>query len=144
MVSLFEEARFSSEADSLNFQALRRPGGYAAVPSDDADGGISPQTSSQALLSRDDRLHGGTLVIHPDGHSYTYSYGPKGLTGLLHNYYALGCAVFVSIGGLLFGYDQGVIANVLVMKDFTQRWPIGAWEKGVMSVFRPWLPRFRR
>ncbi|EPT00414.1 hypothetical protein FOMPIDRAFT_1023794 [Fomitopsis schrenkii] len=105
-------------------------GGYAAVPSDD----VSPQTSSQALLSREARLHGGTLVIHSDGHSYTYSYGPKGLTGLLHNYYALGCAVFVSIGGLLFGYDQGVIANVLVMKDFTQRWLIGAWEKGIMTA----------
>lgn len=34
---------------------------------------------------------------------------------------------------MLFGYDQGVIANVLVMKDFTERWPIGAWEKGLMS-----------
>ena len=44
--------------------------------------------------------------------------------------------MFVSVGGLLFGYDQGVIANILVMKDFTQRWPIGAWEKGVMSTSR--------
>ena len=121
---------------TTSLQALRRPGGYAAVPSDDAEGGASPQTSSQALLSRSTRLHGGTLVIHSDGHSYTYSYGPGGLTGLFHNYYAVGCAMFVSVGGLLFGYDQGVIANILVMKDFTQRWPIGAWEKGVMSTSR--------
>lgn len=105
------------------------------VPSDPSED-ASSQTSSEALLSQESRLHGGTLTIHPDGHTYTYSYGPKCLTGLLHNYYALGCAVFVSIGGLLFGYDQGVIANVLVMKDFTQRWPIGAWEKGIMSTSR--------
>ena len=60
---------------------------------------------------------------------------------MLHNYYALGCAVFVSIGGLTFGYDQGVIANVLVMKNFLERWPdIGAWEKGLMS--EPTAERF--
>ncbi|TFY61333.1 hypothetical protein EVJ58_g4585 [Rhodofomes roseus] len=108
--------------------------GYAVVPADDVGSVLDANASSQALLPREARLHGGTLVVHPDGHSYTYSYGPKGLSGLLHNYYALGCAVFVSIGGLLFGYDQGVIANVLVMKDFTERWPIGAWEKGVMTA----------
>lgn len=108
--------------------------GYAAVPADDTDSIIGANASIQELLPREASLRGGTFIVHPDGHSYTYAYGPKGLTGLLHNYYALGCAVFVSIGGLLFGYDQGVIANVLVMKDFTERWPIGAWEKGVMTA----------
>jgi hypothetical protein len=77
--------------------------------------------------------NGGSLVIHDDGR-YSYSYGPKGVAGLRHNYYALFCAVFASIGGLTFGYDQGVIANVLVMKDFKARWPIGPWEKGLMSA----------
>ena len=79
-------------------------------------------------------LHGGSLTIRPDGTEYSYSYGPSGLAGLRHNQYALWCAVFASIGGLTFGYDQGVIANVLVMKDFTARWPIGPWEKGLMSA----------
>ena len=69
-----------------------------------------------------------------DGIKQRYSYGPSGLAGLWHNQYALLCAVFASIGGLTFGYDQGVIANVLVMKDFVARWPIGAWEKGLMSA----------
>ncbi|KZT05381.1 general substrate transporter [Laetiporus sulphureus 93-53] len=106
---------------------------YVALPNEDATGGETPE-SSEPLLSPENAFHGGTLVLHKDGRGYTYAYGPKGLKGLLHNYYALGCAVFVSIGGLLFGYDQGVIANVLVMRDFTERWPIGAWEKGVMTA----------
>lgn len=68
-------------------------------------------------------------------YSYAYAYGPAGLAGLRANTYALGCAVFASIGGLTFGYDQGVIANVLVMQDFVVRWPVGAWERGLMSAF---------
>jgi hypothetical protein len=64
----------------------------------------------------------------------------RSTSSLLDNRYVLGCAAFASIGGLTFGYDQGVIANVLVMKDFTQRWPIGPWEKGVMSAhFLPYV-----
>ena len=91
---------------------------------------------SSRLLPQDayDDLHGGSLTVHPDGTEYSYSYGPSGLAGLRHNQYALWCAVFASIGGLTFGYDQGVIANVLVMKDFMARWPIGPWEKGLMSA----------
>lgn len=70
-----------------------------------------------------------------DSYTYTYRYGPPGVAGLLRNRYTLACALFASIGGLTFGYDQGVIANVLVMKDFLERWPnVGPWEKGVMST----------
>ncbi|KAH9944779.1 MFS monosaccharide transporter [Amylocystis lapponica] len=107
-------------------------GSYAVLSGEDA-----ADISSQPLLPSPDSdatLHGGSLILHADGHGYTYAYGPGGLPGLLHNRYALGCAVFASIGGLLFGYDQGVIANVLVMRDFTERWPIGAWEKGLMTA----------
>ncbi|KAJ3859534.1 MFS monosaccharide transporter [Lentinula novae-zelandiae] len=78
--------------------------------------------------------HGGQITVHPNGHSYTYTYGPKGLAGLALNRYALLCAVFASIGGLSFGYDQGVIANVLVMKDFMTRWPISPLEEGFMTA----------
>lgn len=56
------------------------------------------------------KLPGGTFTIHADGHSYSYAYGPKGLAGLRHNRYALLCAFFASIGGLEFGYDQGVVS----------------------------------
>lgn len=82
-------------------------------------------------------LHGGTLSIHADGDSYSYCYGPRGVAGLLRNRYAVGCAIFASIGGLSFGYDQGVIANILVMRDFLARWPVGPWEKGLMSMSLP-------
>jgi hypothetical protein len=73
-----------------------------------------------------------------DSYTYTYRYGPPGVAGLLRNKYTLACALSASIGGLTFGYDQGVIANVLVMKDFLERWPdVGPWEKGLMSTFLP-------
>ena len=72
----------------------------------------------------------------PDSYTYTYRYGQPGLVGLLQNKYTFACALFASIGGLTFGYDQGVIANVLVMKDFLERWPdVGPWEKGLMSTY---------
>lgn len=81
-----------------------------------------------------DTPHGGSLVVHEDGHTYNYSYGPSGIPGLVRNRYAVACAAFAGIGGISFGYDQGVISNVLVMKDFLTRWPIGPWEKGLMTA----------
>lgn len=32
-----------------------------------------------------------------------------GLKGLWNNSYVFGCAIFASMGGFLFGYDQGVM-----------------------------------
>ncbi|KZP13010.1 general substrate transporter [Athelia psychrophila] len=93
--------------------------GYIAIPS-------APSSSSLRKASPG-------VTLHPDN-TYTYAYGPPGLPGLAHNGFALCCAVFASIGGLTFGYDQGVIANVLVMKDFAERFPIGPWEKGLMTA----------
>ncbi|KIK50759.1 hypothetical protein GYMLUDRAFT_51026 [Collybiopsis luxurians FD-317 M1] len=97
---------------------------YARIPNDPTD------SESRSLQTP----HGGQLTLSPDGRSYTYRYGPKGLAGLAHNRYALLCAIFASIGGLSFGYDQGVIANVLVMKDFMARWPITPLEEGFMTA----------
>ena len=53
---------------------------------------------------------------------------------MLHNKNVLLCAVTAAFGGLTFGYDQGVIANVLVMKDFVERWHLSAWDTGLMST----------
>ena len=98
----------------------------------DASSPLLPVPSSPAGLVD---LRGGTLSVHPDGENYSYAYGPTGLAGLCANTYTLRCAMFASLGGLTFGYDQGVIANVLVMKDFTARWPVGPWELGLMSAW---------
>jgi hypothetical protein len=97
----------------------------------DASSPLLPTPSSPEGLVD---LRGGTLSVHPDGEHYSYAYGPTGLAGLCANTYTLRCAVFASLGGLTFGYDQGVIANVLVMQDFRTRWPVGPWELGLMST----------
>ncbi|KAJ3991435.1 hypothetical protein F5050DRAFT_1189507 [Lentinula boryana] len=106
---------------------------YARLPNDTAN------SETRHLLNREPVVHhtthGGQITVQPDGRSYTYTYGPKGLAGLAHNRYALLCAVLASIGGLSFGYDQGVIANVLVMKDFITRWPMTPIEEGFMIIF---------
>ncbi|KAK7691885.1 hypothetical protein QCA50_005289 [Cerrena zonata] len=81
-----------------------------------------------------DAKHGGTLTIHPDGHSYTYSYGPRGVAGLFHNKFTMGVAGLASLGGVTFGYDQGVIANILVMEDFRQKFPTTSWQIGLITA----------
>jgi hypothetical protein len=95
--------------------------GYLEAPSNTSD--IDSQTefyppenasssSTEPLVSHWNGariIKRGSFTVQPDGHTYTYSYGPKGLAGLRHNYYALLCAFFASIGGLDFGYDQGVV-----------------------------------
>ncbi|KAG6907339.1 hypothetical protein DXG01_009296 [Tephrocybe rancida] len=118
----------------------RGDGGYVALRSSAAEHNTIPDdessigTAQEPLLSQGNPKLRGTFNLHQDGHTYSYSYGPKGLAGLLHNYYALLCAFFASIGGLTFGYDQGVIANVLVMTDFMERWPITPLQKGSMTA----------
>lgn len=121
--------------------------GYTPLRTEDPDLRVIPSSGRVSEESYRVRSipYGGSLDFTPpgsgsssftlDSYTYTYRYGPPGVPGLLHNKYALACALFASIGGLTFGYDQGVIANVLVMKDFLERWPnVGPWEKGVMSM----------
>ncbi|KAH7052113.1 D-xylose-proton symporter [Macrophomina phaseolina] len=42
---------------------------------------------------------------------------------LRENPYILGLASFASLGGFLFGYDQGVVSGVLTMESFAARFP---------------------
>ncbi|KAJ3767506.1 MFS monosaccharide transporter [Lentinula raphanica] len=99
---------------------------------------MASRTSGYRELSDEEVVlpHGQIQITNADSDSltYTYAYGPKGLAGLAHNRYVVLCAVFASIGGLSFGYDQGVIANVLVMKDFNARWPLTPFEEGLMTA----------
>ncbi|KAL8860522.1 MAG: hypothetical protein Q9178_003182 [Gyalolechia marmorata] len=48
-------------------------------------------------------------------------YGPTGFKGVFISYYATLCAAFAAIGGMVFGYDQGVVSVVLVMPQFLAR-----------------------
>ncbi|XP_006460576.1 hypothetical protein AGABI2DRAFT_220643 [Agaricus bisporus var. bisporus H97] len=115
---------------------------YRTIPQIDDDPGSNDVRADQPFLSSrflsgDSHItsltNKGSFTTHPDG-SYTYAYGPGGLRGLKHNYYALLCALFASIGGLEFGYDQGVIANVLVMKDFRTSFPLTPIVMGTMTA----------
>lgn len=49
--------------------------------------------------------------------------GPQGFRGLIENKKALGLATFASLGGVLYGYNQGVFAQVQVAPEFMNRFP---------------------
>lgn len=51
------------------------------------------------------------------------SYGPPGFRGIFSSSYVALCAAFATIGGLLFGYDQGVMSVTLVMDSFLNTFP---------------------
>ncbi|KAL5531871.1 hypothetical protein ACEPAF_5434 [Sanghuangporus sanghuang] len=113
--------------DEKRRNQTHRDDGYVVIPTD-ADGDASREEASTKVTNGIFAVHGGAT------NNYTYAYGPGGVAGLRHNSYTLASAVLASIGGLLFGYDQGVIANVLVMKNFKLRWGMTEWQEGVMTA----------
>ncbi|KAJ7496412.1 MFS monosaccharide transporter [Mycena latifolia] len=96
---------------------------YVALPVSPHHGEDSPTHEEGAqntpLLPPPGAARHSGLTVDPDS-NYSYSYGPPGLAGLWHNYYALLCA--------------GVIANVLVMEDFVRRWPLTPLQKGALTA----------
>ncbi|KAL8920659.1 MAG: hypothetical protein Q9208_006141 [Pyrenodesmia sp. 3 TL-2023] len=64
----------------------------------------------------------GAFVHHAEAvWSERAPYGPTGFQGLFISYYAALCAAFAAIGGMVFGYDQGVVSVILVMPQFLSR-----------------------
>ncbi|KAL8853961.1 MAG: hypothetical protein Q9221_001269 [Calogaya cf. arnoldii] len=68
-------------------------------------------------------------------------YGPTGFRGVFISYYATLCAAFAAIGGMVFGYDQGVVSVILVMPQFLARFtrvsetaPGAGFYKGLMTA----------
>ena len=69
------------------------------------------------------------------------TYGPSGFAGIFLNYYASLCAAFAAMGGMIFGYDQGVVSIVLVMPQFLSRFsqvsdtaPGAGFDKGLLTA----------
>ncbi|KAK0532425.1 hypothetical protein OC842_003288, partial [Tilletia horrida] len=62
-------------------------------------------------------------ALASDSEALRRAYGSTGVQGLIADRFVLGMAALASLGGLLFGYDQGVISVTLVMEQFTSRFP---------------------
>ena len=67
----------------------------------------------------------GDIFIHHSEAVWEHrdTYGPPGFKGVFTNYYAALCAAFAAIGGMIFGYDQGVVSVILVMPQFLAQFP---------------------
>lgn len=81
-----------------------------ATKSDTQEGNIPIQNNGDIFIH-----HSEAVWDHRD------TYGPPGFQGVFTNSYAALCAAFAAIGGMIFGYDQGVVSVILVMPQFLAR-----------------------
>ncbi|KAL3959399.1 hypothetical protein ACCO45_007561 [Purpureocillium lilacinum] len=108
-------------------------------------------SSRQAMPSDTPRDSGGAAMNDASsGDSSLEPYGPAGTSlafllnsfrGIFSSPYVASCAAFAAIGGLLFGYDQGVMSVTLVMDYFLRRFPEvsddapgAGFKKGLMTA----------
>ncbi len=82
-----------------------------------ADAAPAATDSSEATRTED------VTAVHSDQSldRLREPYGPPGFGGLFSSSYVALCASFSALGGLLFGYDQGVVSVILVMPQFLDR-----------------------
>ncbi|KAG0143015.1 hypothetical protein CROQUDRAFT_724768 [Cronartium quercuum f. sp. fusiforme G11] len=87
----------------------------------------SSDSPSKPILSLDPTLPQFDHLSANSSQSPSPSSNPLPSAGLLYgirkNRYVLNCALFASLGGILFGYDQGVMSIILVIPTFTSRFP---------------------
>lgn len=76
--------------------------------------------SENLIKSRDSDDDKRTNIINTED---SLGYKSTNIRNLFKSRYVVLCALYVSIGGLLFGYDQGVISIVLVMPHFLKKFP---------------------
>ncbi|KAK0309222.1 hypothetical protein LTR01_004329 [Friedmanniomyces endolithicus] len=81
-----------------------------------------------------------TLRASPDDHHHQPQCKPA-LNSLFASRYVVLCASFAALGGLLFGYDQGVVSVILVEPQFLQRFgriaggaPHAGFWKGLLTA----------
>jgi hypothetical protein len=67
-------------------------------------------------------MGGGGAAAAGDMDAVIAMHGQAGWRGLFHNGRALGLALFASLGGVLYGYNQGVFGSVQVMASFNARY----------------------
>ncbi|RMY74654.1 hypothetical protein D0863_03081 [Hortaea werneckii] len=65
--------------------------------------------------------------------------GPPGLKGLIHNGKTTSIACFAALGGLVYGYNQGMFGQILTMRAFTdhlQPWydDVGGTARGLLTA----------
>lgn len=96
--------------------------------------------SNAAEASSRSALDDGIFVHHAEAiWEQRDTYGKSGIRGVFGNYYVSLCAAFAAIGGITFGFDQGIAAVVLVMDQFLGRFPrvaggAGGFWKGLLTA----------